>query len=79
MDTEIARFKKWLLVNKKGIIKEITVKIYATPVYRLDKRGFFSPSCFFERNSLEAIEKDAEIPVISPITAINLLFCKAKV
>lgn len=37
------------------------------------------PSDFVERYSEAAIENDAAIPVINPATAINLVFCKAKV
>ena len=56
-----------------------TVTRYATPVYVADFSASGLPSLLEDRNSLDAMESVAAMPVIRPDSAINCVFCMASV
>ena len=63
--------------NAYGEISAITVIKYANPVYAAASNGFFTPSCFVDKYSEDAIDNVADIPVIRPINVISLLSLNA--
>ena len=68
-------------MRKKGVIRIITVKIYADPVYNEALNGDFvsRPSSDVARYSEAPMDKEALIPVIKPITAIRTVSWNARV
>ena len=56
-----------------------TVMRYAMPVYEQDLSASLRPSLLADKNSLDAIEKVAEIPTIRPERTTRRVLARAKV